>query len=401
MKNLTSLILMILTFGLPFVACDNSSEPDPEPVPEYPKESARSVLVYMVANNNLGNSYSHYDANDLSEMQWAMDSVKGMDGELMVFRAPYNGTPVLLRMRADNAPDTLKFYTDQSFKCLSEEGMKQVINDSREFVHAAEHGLVLWSHGSGWVQDGFEDASGKRRSYGVDGDMRMNVTSLASVLESGFDFDWLYFDCCFMNSIEVAYELRNAVPLIIGSATEVPAEGMPYQYNVPEFLKKGGSDPLTAAQNTFKWYDSQVGINRTCTMSAIRTSAINKLASAIKAIYIASDGTLPPSYSPQRFENANVSSCRYFDLDNYIEALCIDTDGADRFDGATEALAAFRAAMDEAVIYKNATPKLWNVVPLTHHSGLSTYILRNPDSANNKNYNTLSWYADVASELGF
>lgn len=400
MKNLTSLILMILISGLVFASCEKI-EPDPEPVPEYPKETSRSVLVYMVANNNLGNSYSHYDTNDLREMQWAMDSVKGLDGELLVFHAPYSDTPVLMRMRTDNEPDTLKTYTDIGFKCLSEEGMKQVIKDSREFIHARENGLVLWSHGSGWVQDGFEDVSAKRRSYGVDGDMRMNVNSLASVLESGYNFDWLYFDCCFMNSVEVAYELRNAVPLIIGSATEVPAEGMPYQKNVPEFLKPGGSDPEAAAMSTFKWYDSQVGINRTCTMSAIRTASIDKLAQAVKAIYIASDGTLPSEYSPQRFENVNVSSCRYFDLDNYVQALCIDTDGTDRFEGAGEALAAFRRAMDEAVIYKAATPKLWNVVPLTYHCGLSTYILRNSESVNNKNYDTLSWYADVASELGF
>ncbi len=401
MKRITSLILYLLTLGALLAGCTNGDEPDPEPVPEYPREASRSVLVYMVANNNLGNSYSRYDARDMAEMQRAMDSITTLDGELLVFHAPYQDTPVLLRMRPNMDPDTLVVYSEADFKCLTESGMKRVLNDSRDFVHTSEHGLVLWSHGTGWIQDGVEPARSSMRSYGMDGDMKMNVTSLAAVLESGYDFDWLYFDCCFMNSVEVAYELRRAVPLIVGSATELPAEGMPYQHNISEFLHPGGSDPVAAGRNTFAYFDAMAGVDRTCTMSAIRTAGMDRVAAAVGAIYAAADPKLPVNYAPQRFENVSMSTCRYYDLGNYLKALCLTDDGEERFEGAAAAYAEFEGAMDEAIIYKAATPKLWNSLPLTYHCGLSTYILRDAASASYKNYDTLSWYADVASKLNF
>ena len=33
------------------------------------------------------------------------------------------------------------------------------------------------------------------------------------------------------------------------------------------------------------------------------------------------------------------------------------------------------------------------------HCGLTTYILANPSDNSTKNYNTLTWYADIASAL--
>ncbi|MDE6040642.1 MAG: hypothetical protein K2F99_03595 [Muribaculaceae bacterium] len=399
MKHTFSLSIFILLLSALFQACQSNDEPTPEPVETYPLETPRSVLVYMVANNNLGNEYSRYDVKDSIEMQAALDTVKGLEGELLVFRAPYKNTPVLLRLRPNQCADTLVTYSDPNFQCLSESGMKQVLDDSRRFVKAKEHGLILWSHGTGWVQDGVEDVNSRLRSYGMDGSMKMNVTSLASVLESGYNFDWLYFDCCYMNSIEVAYQLRNAVPLIVGSVTELPAEGMPYHRNVPCFLKAGGADLVQAARNTFEWYDSKEGSDRTCTMSVIETKNLPALAAAVKEIYQKCDPSLPTNYTPQRFENVSVSSCKFFDLDNYLEALCLDPQGTERFEGAQSALDNYRLAQSNAVRYNASTPLLWNSLYLTHCCGLSTYILRTPANVSYKNYDTLDWYSDVASNL--
>ena len=46
-------------------------------------------------------------------------------------------------------------------------------------------------------------------------------------------FDFIMFDACFMMSVEVAYEVRNYTDYYIGSPTENPGPGAPYDKVVP------------------------------------------------------------------------------------------------------------------------------------------------------------------------
>lgn len=372
-------------------------EPEP-PVP--PQTVERTVLVYMVANNNLG--AAGYDRADLEEMFTAARAGHTGAGRLLVYHDGTTGQPVLIEIGKGARVDTLVRYDGAAY-AVEIARMSRVFDDMERLAPAEEYGLVLWSHGTGWIQDGIAEDGGGRaiapQSFGQDRGRTMNVTSLARAL-AGRDFSFLYFDCCYMASVETLYELRYAVPLVAGSATELPVAGSRYDLNVASYFAPLKADIVGAARKTYEHYNSLTGPSRTCTMSVVSTAGLDELAAATAAIYERSSRGLPEGYSPQRFSDTSVASCRYFDFRDYVAALCTDASGSERFAGAQAMLSRFDEALAACVEYAAATPKLWNTVALDRHCGLSTYILKNSaDAASTKNYNSLAWYADVASLL--
>lgn len=382
MKKL--LLLSILIPLLAIISCGD--EPDPQPGPK-PEPTPRTVLVYMVANNSL----SGFDGYDFDEMMTAAAAGDLGKSRLIVYHHGRGLVPQLKEITPDGIV-VLKDYDTNDYSTSSRR-MLQVISDMKSFAPADNYGLVLWSHGSGWLQDGIDESgtesplslteSVKPLSFGQDGSRWMNVTTLASTLE-GAGFDYVYFDCCYMGGIEVMYQMRNVAPLIVASATELPARGMPYDLNL-RYLMPADADVAAAAASTFESYNSLSGDARTCTMSVINTAALDRLADLTARIYAAKE-PLPDSFVPQQFMLRN---CYLFDFEQYVEAKCSDS-------GLLEQ---WKEALADAVVYENHTPKLWNVMDIKHHCGLSTYILRQPEDAAYKNYGQLDWWTDVASSL--
>lgn len=380
---------------LALTACSDDPEaPIEKPVPE---NVTRTVLVYQAANNNLGTPSAAYDVADVKEMIKAAKAGDIGDGRLLVYRGAYRSKPLLLEITKEKL-DTIKYYSSDTLSVDSRR-LSQVLKDMTTIAPANEYGLVLWSHGSGWLQDGMEEDAAVNRSFGSEGGKTMNITTLTKVLEAGPKLQWLYFDCCFMASIETVYELRYTAPVIVASPTELPVDGMPYDLNIKEFFRAGSANMVQAATNTFNSYNNLVGAYRTCTMSVINTGALDALADATAAIYKQAQSALPYGFVGQRYEEASQEKCRYFDFRHYVNALCFDDNGTPRFENAKELMTNFDAALKDCIEYEDSTPMLWASFPLTYHSGLSTYILRSSDKINYRNYNTLSWYDDVAYNL--
>lgn len=336
----------------------------------------------MVASNNLGSN--GYDAADLREMQQGMQCRPA--GRLLVYHAASTGTPVLKEVTASGI-DTLLTY-DNLLLSVDSRRMSQVFDDVRRLAPALSYGLVLWSHGSGWLQDGISDDGPTAASWGYDHGRTMNITTLARTL-AGRQLDFVYFDCCFMNGIEVAYQLRHVTPTIVGSVAELPVEGMPYDQNVPCLFAEPPA--LTqAAANTFKLYDSRRGDDRTCTMSVIRTDGLDRLAQLTRQIYNAAATWLPQGYDPQSFKlDGRWQHC---DLEHYVRALAATQPDPTLFNQ-------WQSALNDCVAYRAATPRLWDYLPIETHCGLSTYIISNPSMLYYKNYQSLDWYTDVVTAL--
>lgn len=391
-RRLTHLLICV-ALALLLPGCE--SEPKAKG-PKPPATVGRSVLVYMVVNNLPGFSLNGRDDDDLNEMQQAAREGSFGGNRLIVYWHPYRQNPCLVEVTADERVILKQYDTHES--SVSAARMLDVIDDFHSVAPAEHYGLVLWSHGSGWVQNGINDdmpsQSSKKRSFGDDNGHSMNITTLASVL-GRHDFDYVYFDCCHMAGVEVAYEMRNVTDFIAGSVTELPGEGMPYHLTLP-FLMADDADVNAAAATTFSYFFDKTGSEQTCTMSVIDTSRLDDLADAVKQLYSALPSASYGSYRPQQFVYG--SSCLYFDLADYLEALvaahpeCIHLLG--------NAL----QAIDDAVTYRNATPYIWkgyyNQVEIKHHCGLSTLIREeNPGAFINKNYTDLQWWSDVASHL--
>lgn len=379
LKHYINQLIILLVLAVAMTSCGD------EPTPSGPRKVGRTVLVYMVASNNLGTG--RYDAADLAEMQIAAEAGDITDGRLLVYHVPSSGDPVLKEVTARGI-DTLALY-DSEITSVGSERMRKVFEDTRSLAPADDYGLILWSHASGWLQDGIDDEIESDRvqplAFGQDKGKRMNMTALARTLE-GQDFSFVYFDCCYMGAVEVAYELREATPLIVASPSELPSNGMPYEQNVRCFFK-AQPDLLQAARNTFDYYNHMGGSARTSTMCVIRTAGMDRLASAVRAIYEKAEIPWPEGYQPQRYMTE--TRCYHFDLSHYVEALTADE----------SLLKEYREALADVVLYEDATPYLWSRLPIDSHCGLSTFIFNGPTQTSMKGYNTTSWYADVASAL--
>lgn len=377
---------LILMMALVATAC-SSDEPGDKPS----GKPSRTVIVYMAANNNLGTR--GYDRMDLEEMRAAATAGAIPEGShLVVYHAGRQRSPELKEITA-TGDVSLKTY-DGGYKSgltLTPERMKEVFADVEQLAPADSYALVFWSHGTGWVEtpdsraaSGIDSRTGIRPlSFGDDSGIEMKVTSLAAGLE-GRKFDFIYFDCCLMGSVEVMYELRNATPTIVASPTELQVYGMRYDRNVPVFFKEK-PDMAEAARNTFDYYTNNTdGISAACTMVVVDTEALKGLADATRAIM--ATGALPDgSYRPIRFYSSYANA--HVDMADYITAL----PGVD-----SQLIAAWRAAYDKAVTYKAATPT-YGRYDLDGFGGLSCAMLSGPSDVSYMGYDNQAWWADVVS----
>src|SRR5574344_1221483 len=116
------------------------------------KECNRTILVYMIATNNLGTS--GYDDLDIGEMKDAVGSVDMNDCRLIVYYTSfYSKSPILFELKKENGivrKETLKTYSND-YKSTSVEKMSQVMQDIKTLSPSKSYGLVLWSHSTGWA----------------------------------------------------------------------------------------------------------------------------------------------------------------------------------------------------------------------------------------------------------
>ncbi len=375
---------ILLIFAIILSSCKGDEPQKPEIT------NHRTILVYMAACNSLGSG--GFDKMDLDEMSSAVQAGDLNGGRLLVFHADNLGTSKLLEITAEGIKNLKTYSTTDGLTAVHAQRMSQVVDDAKKIAPADSYGLVLWSHGLGWLQNGISDdfhPDISAQTWGEHSGRTMNITSLQNAL-TGKGFDFIYFDCCYMASVEVAYELRKVTKTIIASAIELPAEGMPYDYNIAPLFAKPDADLVSAAKNTFDFYNVRMAEDRTCTMSVIETQGLDELASVSREIYLASGGKTPDGFSPQRFMTE--SRCWFYDMGQYYSALAENTTN-------TKALTErFNSALSQCIVYAEATPRLWNRLNITHHCGLSTYIPDKNSDYTIRNYNSLSWYNTVIAK---
>lgn len=369
---------------------------DDDPTPGPDKPASRTVLVYMVANNSLG--AGGYDSRDLAEMVAAVSKGDNRDGRLLVYHSPSGNGDIELLEITSKGEKTLKTYTATDLS-VSSKRMLEVMADVKSLAPAEDYGLVLWSHGSGWLEDGIkDDVPGYENyySFGDDRGSKMNVSMLASTIKHApITFSFIYFDCCYMGSIEVLYEMKDCTPVIVASPTELPINGMPYDKNIKHFFSKK-PDLAAAAKNTFDYYDGLGGMDRTCTMAVYDMKKIDAVATAAKDFYKSlAVGTLPTKAQPQRFMLD--SYCYLYDFGHYVDLLA--EENVEYKPEVTEKAKALKDALADALLYSASTPKLWGSMPINHYSGFSSFILKGDYEFRYKNYGNLRWFNDVASFL--
>lgn len=381
-KRLLSTISLLSIFLLSTLLTGCSSSDD---APVADTDAKRTLLVYIVAANNLGQR--GLDAADIAEMKEGFKSLpdNGRGYRLLVYHAPYNDDTRLFEILPDGTEKTLVTY-DNSEYSVSVSRMRSVLSQTRSLAPAESYGLILWSHGTGWIANEYclDEPNVATQSFGSDRDKKqMKITSLATVLD-GQHLDFIYFDCCLMGTVEIAYQLRHATGQIVASGTELPLQGMPYDKNIPCFFS-ATPNLKQAALNTYNFYaDHNNDVEHSCTISVIDTDALDALADATRDIM--SLGLLPSAtFRPVPYFRTSVVETGAYDMGHYIHSLSVPQSLLSRWESAYSA----------AITFTAATPFSYGL-DMTEYTGLGCNIITSSsDPRLNYEYTSLQWYNDV------
>ena len=366
---------LIASFALLFIAasCDPVSQ-DPA---EYPQQQ-KSVLVYMVANNNL----SQQAENNINSMKYGY--IPEHDN-LLVYLHNTKGNPVLLKLHKEGngkiAQDTVYRFPPQN--SADPAALTSAMKVCQTMFPAKEYGLVLWSHGTGWLPQGYYS---KTKSFGLDGTNEMDIIDLAAALP--YKLDFVLFDACLMGGIEVAYQLKDSVDYVISSPTEILSNGFPYS-EIMQHIFRSPIELESVAKEYFDYYNDMSGSSRSATISVVKTSELDNVAAQARELFskYGSNG----NYSNNNIDTLQIQKYYrsgkhwFYDVNGLMEQLAGD-DAAE-----------FTKAMQKAVVYKAATPEFLGVtIDKNKFSGLSTYIpSQNADSTLLAYYKKLRWNEDT------
>ena len=386
MKNrIYTLILSICLIAFLATSC-NGKKDEPQ------VSTRRTILMYLVATNNLSSSI----ASDIREVENTIQSTDMNHCRMLVYITSTNQDPILYEIKKGKRGtenSTLKTYSTD-IKSTTVERMQEVIKDAIEVAPADEYGLILGSHASGWASSLSARSSTSLLDFGDDNGSTMPIHELAEAIPDN-TFKFIYNDACYMAGIEVAYELKNKTEYFIGSTTELPIDGMDYTNNIPCFFADN-VDLKKVCNNTFNKYNQLSGDKRTCTISLIDCSQLNKLALITNEIFYLGTGTTE-YYNLQKYKRNN--PFLFYDFKQYINTFSAKNN--ENISKINTLIESFNKQLDKVVLYKAATPFIFGkdylVINSENYSGLSTYIIGSSTSTgvNETYYKTLSWYRDV------
>lgn len=387
-SNKTSLgsIFLCVLFLFSLSGCCEKAIPEPE--------IARSVLIYMAANNNL--SQFSFDNIEMIKRGGFIPA----NGNILIYHDAPGTSPRLIRL-VRNGTEIEEELVEQY---LSDERatdpavLSRTLNRMQELFPAREYGLILWSHANGWVPAGttfsltapsltatfslpshinardipivktFGEARRPGGGPNAD-DPGMELDQLAGAIAAfRARLSFIIFDCCLMGGIEALYALRNVTDHIIASPTEILGYGFPYHLIMqPLFLPQ---PDLTGVCNTFyNFYNEQTGLNQSATITLYTTQFLPELAEILRSLFDRYREELGrfSLVNMQRFANTYV----YYDLDQFISQLVGQSD-----------YALFKEALDKVVFHKrnteyflsNVPPPYQAFIPVNHFGGISTYI---------------------------
>jgi len=332
----------------------------------------RTILVYMAADNNL----YRQTRNDINEM---LNVSIPNEYNLLVYIDTPNNNPYLLKIRKGKI-DTLKQYAPQN--SASKQILKSVIEETFSWFPAESYGLILWSHGTGWLPNGVYNDLKKTRSFGKDIGEEMEIEDLANALPENLDF--IIFDACLMSGIEVLYQLRNKAKIIIASPTETLATGFPYEKTIP-FLILPKPNYAEIASSYMEYYKNISNNLQSASIAIIDTRQLEVLADLVKkAIKEEANLVCPNREFIQRYDSKDPAL--FFDFEDYIEHIISNKNN----------LMAFKKQVSKTVIYNDFTPYFLDEFSIEKSCGIGIYIPFENDVLFGQ-YSSLEWYKD--SEL--
>ncbi len=382
--SIVSLLLVIVLFT-------SSCEKDPLKGPEY----KRVVVLYMAANNNL-KSFAEQNLVSLKEGYIPGKSSKDI---LLVYLHLKGNDPKLMRLFKEKdgvvVEDIVAPYTHEN--SANSDVLKAVLNKVKVIFPAKEYGLILWSHATGWLPEGYYDATpiyaqhvyiedpykDLVKSFGKDdGGGEIEVKDLKYALP--YKFSFIIFDCCLMGGIETIYELRDKADYLIASPTEIMAYGFPYKELMSSlFLQK--LDLTKTCQLYFDHYNNQDGIYKSATISIYKTQYLEELSNLTKTIFNNHREKIWTLDMKDVQPYFRLNKRWFWDLGDLISLIATPTEND-----------AFNVLLNKVVINKWSTPYFLDL-EIKRYSGISTYIQNPQNSYLDIFYKEYDW--NIKSEM--
>lgn len=384
-------ILVAAAALLTLVSCSLFEPEDPAPY--------RVTIMYAAAKSNLYSSISQ----DIEEFcRGSLPTKKSADIFLVYSHMPgvnpatrrleydYPTEPVLFRAWRDPdgtyRRDTLITYPDSDISSTPEV-MSKVLNDIRELFPAPHYGLVISSHGKGWIPTGYSEnnssilfsppATRELCIELVDGS-GINVNQLPAAIP--YKLDYLAMDACLMGNIETAYEVRNLCDLLLVSPTEVLTDGFRYQ-TIGSLLTNVHDPALTSvAQEYFDHFNSLSGSFQSASITLLDCKKLEPLAEVCRKLvgkYRDAIVSTPDNTVKRYFYN---ELHWFYDMRDIFVKAGIDEQELQELDDA----------LDNAIIYARHTDHFFSL-KMEDMCGLAMY-KPDPDlSELNEFYKTLAW----------
>lgn len=382
----------------------------------YP-EPSRPLVVYLALDNDLAGEQSARLNALRAGWRSDMDVWVYADTPSGASLSHLEGTASGVELR------TVETYGEEN--SASGSTLERVLRSVWQRSPSEGYGLLFFSHATGWLPEGAlarphaEAASvasgaggGATRTLGRDGSAEMSLEAFAAAIPEGMPLDYILFEACLVAGAEVALELCGRTDLLLVSSAELLVPGFrPLYGECLELLtsrRLGTEELLTTFGQRYMRYVRQecAGIYRSATLSVIRTSSLPALASAVhratggRAGEMASEELLSQL---QHFDRPGQygdrpAAARFFDLEDYVERLHAAS-GADM-----ASLAAFRAALEDAVVWSDATEQFmggagapYGGFDIARHGGLTTYVPRAEFPSLNEAYRQTAWYRAITT----
>lgn len=387
-------------------ACEDGPNPVPTPIPEpIPEKAMRTMLVYIAADNSLSDERMDFASLDLEEMVKGVEKINTQKNNLIVYMDRASADPELIRIcrGSDNKImlDTIHSYPARNSVGVTE--MREVLSRVFKKFPASGYSLSMWSHGEGWLPYNGSSV----RWIGQDNNKYMNIQEFRQALQEAPHLDFILFDACFMQSVEVAYELRDCADYFIASPTEIPGPGAPYDHIVSAIFPHTETSVEDVVKNIVRHYfqpydaifdDSKSTYNTPWTggvsVGALKSSVLEGLVAATKPIlqkYVVGGSAV--NTSGFLYYGRGDRYYYYYDLNDLIFSL---TSGNSMY-------IEWKRAFDAAMVLFLTTKKNYSMSEYPYAPdyglfsmegacGVSTYIPRKNSPSLNNFYRNYEWY---------
>lgn len=338
---------------------------------------ARTIIVYAVAENSLSNAVP----SDIYEMIQGAKQLTDNDC-IVLYVDDINAPRIYCITNQTQATDYNSLVAEkvygEEFNSADPAILSQILQYAKTRHPADSYGIVFWSHASGWetIEETASAANGRQThsqdlpalkfSFGIDNGKNqttnvtdpstgeMGIMDLAKVCESFGKVDFMLFDCCFMQTIEVAYQLRNATKYIMGSPAEIPNLGAPYDKIIPLMA----SDNIDCQKIVGTYYDHYAQTSYGSILSVISTDGLPVLADATRQVYDKYKNSLEDIDFTQANNYFNYDVCRHNRDNRYPDFY--DMNSVMKLWLSNEDYTQWKQAFDKAVVCSLATNRYYS-----------------------------------------